>query len=528
MQSISTLRFTGLFTLFCLFMSAQKLQAQATLSIQGIIQKSNGAAVDDGTYDLTFKLYPTTSGGTAVHTETQNISVVGGIYSAELGGSGTPLSAAFDQTYYLGVSVDGGAELVPRTRLTSSPYALSLLGTENLFSSAGTVGIGTVTPHTSYKLHVRNASGGGKLLLDGSTAALLDFRKGSTVASIGFGSANNDFVLNPGANNTTLQYNSSTKLTVNNDGVNVAGTLNATTITASTITGAYSPATMAVTSRLAVGQSSVDANNALRVVGNTLLSGFLEITGSRNIDYGQAYYFTTLPTIQFAPAGARDYGIKSQFSVSAPAYFVNSDTRIKKDLRLSEKSKDLNILNQLRVTDYRHIDHVAYGTNSVKGLIAQEVERVFPEAVNTSSNFIPSIYGFSAKTAFSSGRLSVSLPQKHELVVGDEVKLILKDAGEKTAIVAAVDSENTFLINWDEAAAAPERVFVYGKKVNDFHTVDYDRIFTLNVSATQELARKVELLEKENAALKSENKEMKASAEKFDARLRALENKLSN
>lgn len=517
MQQFHTFRFSSALALFFFLFFGQSVFAQATLSIQGIIQKSNGAAVDDGNYDLTFKLYTTTSGGTAVHTETQNVNVTGGIYSAELGGSGTPLSAAFDQTYYLGVSVDGGAELVPRTRLTSSPYALSLLGTENLFSSAGSVGIGTISPSSGYKLHVRNASGAGRLLLEGSNESSLMLKKGNALAQIGIMGGNDNFVFNPGTNNTVFQYNGTAKLTVNNDGIAVNGS----------ITG-FTPATMAVTSKLAVGQSNVDANNALRVVGNTLLSGFLEVTGSRNIDYGQAYYFTAGPNILFSPAVARDYGIKSQFSVSAPHYFVNSDIRIKKDLRLSEKSKDLNILNQLRVTDYRHIDQVANGTNSVKGLIAQEVERVFPEAVNTSSNFIPNIYVFSAKTAFSSGRLSVSLSQKHELVVGDEVKLILKDAGEKTAIVAAVDSENTFLVNWDEAEAAPERVFIYGKKVNDFHTVDYDRIFTLNVSATQELARKVELLEKENAALKSENKEMKASAEKFDARLRALENKLSN
>ena len=136
----------------------QAVSAQATLSIQGIIQKSNGAAVDDGNYDLTFKLYPNLSGGSPVHTETQNVSVIGGIYSAELGGGGTPLSAAFDQTYYLGVSVDGGAELVPRTRLTSSPYALSLLGTENLFSSAGAVGIGTISPSSACAKSMRPAA----------------------------------------------------------------------------------------------------------------------------------------------------------------------------------------------------------------------------------------------------------------------------------------------------------------------------------------------------------------------------------
>lgn len=69
--------------------------------------------------------------------------------------------------------------------------------------------------------------------------------------------------------------------------------------------------------------------------------------------------------------------------------------------------------------------------------------------------------------------------------------------------VADVLSETAFTVEWAETA--PEKVFVYGKKVEDFHTVDYDRIFTLNVSATQELAAQVEQLQKELAAARAEN-----------------------
>lgn len=108
--------------LLAILSMANAALAQATLSIQGIIQKSNGAAVDDGKYDLTFKLYTMASGGAPVHTETQTISVAGGIYSAELGNGSTPLTAAFDQTYYLGVTVDGGG----RTHPACAPDFLSL------------------------------------------------------------------------------------------------------------------------------------------------------------------------------------------------------------------------------------------------------------------------------------------------------------------------------------------------------------------------------------------------------------------
>ena len=140
--------------LFCILLVALATQsfAQATLSIQGVIRNSDGSAVENGNYSIEFRLYNTDSGGSPIWSETQNnVPVTGGIYSALLGES-EDLTAAFDETYYLGVSIDGGTELTPRARLTSSPYALSLIGNSNKFSSDGNVGVGTVNPEE--KLHV--------------------------------------------------------------------------------------------------------------------------------------------------------------------------------------------------------------------------------------------------------------------------------------------------------------------------------------------------------------------------------------
>jgi len=67
--------------------------------------------------------------------------------------------------------------------------------------------------------------------------------------------------------------------------------------------------------------------------------------------------------------------------------------------------------------------------------------------------------------------------------------------------------------------------------------VDYDRIHTLNVSATQELARRVAQLEAENAALRQKNGQMegqiqglRSQVDKMDAlnaRLSKLESLIS-
>ena len=60
------------------------------------------------------------------------------------------------------------------------------------------------------------------------------------------------------------------------------------------------------------------------------------------------------------------------------------------------------------------------------------------------------------------------------------------------------------------------KVFVYGREVDDFRTVDYQAISMLNVSATQALLKRIETLEKENAALIEVNGDMNALKAEVD------------
>ncbi len=115
-----------------------QLNAQAKLSIQGILKKVDGSALIDGDYNLKFRIYNVEAGGTALWTETQTIALSGGVYSAILG-EVTPLNIPFDQPYWVGVSVGSAIEMQPRIALTSAPYAISIIGQTNLFPSTGTV-----------------------------------------------------------------------------------------------------------------------------------------------------------------------------------------------------------------------------------------------------------------------------------------------------------------------------------------------------------------------------------------------------
>ncbi|MEM6347261.1 MAG: hypothetical protein AAF927_25450, partial [Bacteroidota bacterium] len=83
------------------------------------------------------------------------------------------------------------------------------------------------------------------------------------------------------------------------------------------------------------------------------------------------------------------------------------------------------------------------------------------------------------------------------------------------------------LASQNASLAQTQSVFVFGREVKDFHTVDYEAISMLNVSATQELKRiieqqqaRIEALEAEKASQQQEMTNMKAS---FEARLQVLE-----
>lgn len=144
----------------CTALSAQN----ATLSVQGVLKNADGTTVPDGTnYTLTFKLFDAETGGTAVWQETKtNVSILGGLYEIVLGDGATVLNAPFDKPYYLGISLGAGsgAEFSPRPRLASAPYALSLLGSSNVFPSSGSVGVGTTTPNASALMEVSSTTKG--------------------------------------------------------------------------------------------------------------------------------------------------------------------------------------------------------------------------------------------------------------------------------------------------------------------------------------------------------------------------------
>lgn len=173
------------------FVLPARAEIPQTLNYQGVLTDAGGTAVPDGSYSITFRIYDVSSGGTALWTETNTVQVSKGIFSVVLGTLVQP-NLPFDTDYYLGMSVEGEAELSPRVVLTSSAYALNsrgVTGIDNVFPPTGRVGIGTALPTQAF--HVRaDASSQIAMLVEGAnathTAIYVNALDAASTSGIGF------------------------------------------------------------------------------------------------------------------------------------------------------------------------------------------------------------------------------------------------------------------------------------------------------------------------------------------------------
>ena len=91
------------------------------INFQGYLTDPHGISIDNAV-SIVFSIYSHPTGGTALWTETQTVTVTDGVFSTNLG-STNPINLAFDTTYYLGITVGSDSEMSPRQPITSVGYA---------------------------------------------------------------------------------------------------------------------------------------------------------------------------------------------------------------------------------------------------------------------------------------------------------------------------------------------------------------------------------------------------------------------
>ena len=206
--------------------------------------------------------------------------------------------------------------------------------------------------------------------------------------------------------------------------------------------------------------------------------------------------------------------------IIAASSLTPSDNRLKNIVGESDTAADLQTLNKIKVTNYTMKDASVLGRGQIKKVIAQQVEEVYPQAISKMDGYLPDIYAPGTSKARGNGLFEIQTGKALDLKAGDKVKVFTANGEPVFGKVEATDGTG-FTANL-ELVKDGEKIFVYGRQVNDLRTVDYEALGMLNVSATQELAKKVAMLEEENRQLKASLGKVDALAAKLEAMEKAL------
>jgi hypothetical protein len=193
------------------------------------------------------------------------------------------------------------------------------------------------------------------------------------------------------------------------------------------------------------------------------------------------------------------------------AYFMNniivkgdvvgvSDNRIKKDIRDLDSKKSLNLISNIKPKSFKYIDIFDKGIKNNYGFIAQDIIKLIPEAVDFRKDIIPNIM---KKFNCYDNIIETNEDLTSKLFINDIIEII--DKGNKRNKYKILEiSSNKIKI---DKTLNDNECFIYGKEVNDFHILDKNIIYTLNISATKELNKKIKKQKKKLIKLSSQIQE---------------------
>ena len=169
---------------------------------------------------------------------------------------------------------------------------------------------------------------------------------------------------------------------------------------------------------------------------------------------------------------------------------------------------------------YQMKDKASFGNKTFKKVIAQQIEEIYPQAVRKMTSTIPDIYALAEKVVFdeTNKTLTCSLSKSYDVKIDEKIEFIHEKEGKIKAEVIAVSGNSFTVKNWQYPT---DKIFVYGREVNDFRTVDYEAISMLGISAIQQLAKENDVIKSkfstENDLLKKQIADLISRFENLEA-----------
>jgi hypothetical protein len=155
---------------------SSEAQIPRTLSYQGVLSDTSGVPKPDGSYTLTFHLYETSTGGSAIWTETKTLKTKRGLFNTILADQ-APFgsSVTFDKPYWLSIQVGAEPEISLRIPLTGVAYSLNPTngsGFSNffVFNTSGTFTVRGGVSKIMVEMWGGGGGGGGSITIKGAVA----------------------------------------------------------------------------------------------------------------------------------------------------------------------------------------------------------------------------------------------------------------------------------------------------------------------------------------------------------------------
>jgi len=173
-----------------------------------------------------------------------------------------------------------------------------------------------------------------------------------------------------------------------------------------------------------------------------------------------------------------------------------SDIRIKKDIIPLDNFISLNLIRKINPVQYKYRDVIKKGDNPVYGFIAQEVDDVIDYCSSLIQEYVPNIYTNATvdpndNTMITLNNNDNSINLNDILKSGDSLRMYNKNNTEFIVNVKEIKDNNTVVVDQE---LTEDGFFVFGNKVNDFHILNEECIFTHGISALKELIQQMDSL----------------------------------
>ncbi len=222
--------------------------------------------------------------------------------------------------------------------------------------------------------------------------------------------------------------------------------------------------------------------------------------------------------------------------VTTASFIAVSDRRIKTNIVDVSDDQALVQFRLLKPKRYTYKDVIQKGSTPVYGFIAQEVKETLDYASDIISDTIPNIY---ESAVFLGDTLTLSfntadLSRDASGVLFDKLKVKTRELKDEYVNIVEVIDAHTIKVDKDltewggqidaSGQLVPgNRIFVYGQKVDDFHTLNKDAIWTVATAALQEVDRQLQAEKQKTTEMQTTITALQSTLALALARLDALE-----